>query len=202
MTVTNALGQQVTTTLPFYASASLLSPGLHTWSAEAGVVRRNWGVVSNDYGAFAASATYRRGLTDSLTIETHVEGTQDQLMAGGGIVANAFHLAAVNVAVAASTQGGRQGGELSVGIQRTGHTLSFGASAVLATSAFRDIAAMNGDPAPTRQIAANAAYQMGRWGSIGLAWVQVDRAASTTPVSIVGPRRPSRRLAGRNPQAP
>ena len=50
MSVTNALGQQVTTTLPFYASSNLLAPGLQTYSAEIGAVRRNWGVVSDDYG--------------------------------------------------------------------------------------------------------------------------------------------------------
>jgi outer membrane usher protein len=185
--VTNALGQQATTTLPFYASASLLSPGLDTWSLEAGWVRLNWGAVSNDYGASAASAAYRRGLTNDLTIEAHAEGTKDLFMAGGGIVANAFHLAVVNIGAAASNSQGHTAGEVSVGIQRTGQRLSLGASAIFAVADFRDIAAMNGDPAPTRQITANAAYSMGQWGSFGLAWAEVDRAAATVPVSIVGP---------------
>jgi outer membrane usher protein len=185
--VTNALGQQVTTTLPFYASASLLSPGLHTYSVEAGFVRRNWGLISNDYGTFAASGTYRRGLTDDITIEAHAEGTKGQFMGGGGIVANAFNFAVINLGGAASTAEGHSGGELSVGIERTGHTFSFGATAILATPGFRDIASLNGDPVPTRQITANAAYYMGHWGSVGLAWLQVDRPASTTLVSIVGP---------------
>lgn len=48
MTLTNALGRQVLTTLPFYASSSLLAPGLQTFAAQAGAVRRNWGVPSND----------------------------------------------------------------------------------------------------------------------------------------------------------
>jgi outer membrane usher protein len=168
--VTNALGQQVITTLPFYASASLLSPGLDTWSLEAGKVRLNWGTVSNDYGDYAASGTYRRGLTDDLTIEAHAEGTKDQFMAGGGIVANAFTFAVVNIGAAGSTSQGRTGGELSVGIQRLGQNFSFGATAILAAPAYRDVAAMNGDPTPTRQITANAAYSIGRWGSLGLAW--------------------------------
>jgi outer membrane usher protein len=185
--VTDALGRQVTTTLPFYASARLLSPGLDTWSVEAGWVRRNWGVVSNDYGSNAASGTYRRGLTDGLTVEAHAEGTKDQVMAGGGIVANAFHLAAVNIGGAASNSQGHTGGQVSVGIQRVGQRLSFGASAIFSAADFRDFAAMNGDPAPTRQITANAAYAMGRWGSVGLAWAQVDRPAATTSVGIIGP---------------
>jgi outer membrane usher protein len=108
-------------------------------------------------------------------------------MAGGGIVANAFNLAVVNLGGAASTAQGREGGELSVGIDRIGRTFSFGASAVLATPGFRDVAAMNDDPVPTRQITANAAYYMGRLGSIGVAWVQIDRPASATLVSLLGP---------------
>jgi outer membrane usher protein len=184
MTVTNALGQQVTTTLPFYASASLLAPGLTTYSLEAGAVRRDWGLVSNDYGGFAAAATYRHGLSNDLTIEAHGEGTQDQFMAAGGFVANAFDMAVINLGVAASIAAGRSGGEASVGIERTGRRFSFGASGVFATSDFRDIAAMNGDPAPIRQIGVNASVYFGKWGSVGVAYAQVDRKPLTSQVGV------------------
>jgi outer membrane usher protein len=184
MTVTNALGQQVTTTLPFYASASLLAPGLTTYSLEAGAVRRDWGLVSNDYGAFAAAVTFRRGLSNSLTVEAHGEGTQDQFMAAGGVVTNAFDWAVFNLGVAGSLAAGRSGGEVSVGIERVSHRVSFGASGVFATSDFRDIAAMNGDPAPIRQIGANASVYFGRWGSIGVAYAQVDRKPLAVQVGV------------------
>jgi outer membrane usher protein len=188
LTVTNALGQQVTTTLPFYASSLLLAPGLHTYSVETGWVRLNWGVISDQYGAFAGSGTYRLGLTDHLTIEGHAEGTKGQVMAGGGIVANAFDFAIINLGGAASRSQGVTGGELSVGVQRLGHTFSFGASAVLATTGFRDIASMNADPAPTRQITANASLSFGKWGTAGLAWLDVDRpAAAASQVGLTGP---------------
>jgi outer membrane usher protein len=187
LSVTNALGQQVTTTLPFYASPNLLAPGLHTYSLEAGFVRLNWGVVSNDYGAFAASGTYRRGLTDDVTIEAHAEGTKGQFMAGGGLVANAFNFAVVNLGAAASTAQGHGGGELSVGIERMGRVFSFGASGVFATSDFRDIAAMNGEPVPLRQLSANATAYLGKWGSLGVAYVQVDQPTVRSQVSVTGP---------------
>ena len=38
MTVTNALGQQVTVNQPFYASSALLAPGLQALSVQAGAV--------------------------------------------------------------------------------------------------------------------------------------------------------------------
>lgn len=187
VTVTNALGQQVTSTQPFYASPTLLSADLDTYAIDAGFVRRNWGVVSNDYGPFAASGTYRRGLNDMLTVEAHAEGTQDQFMAGGGLVINVFNLAAVNLDGAASTAGGHTGGQLAVGLQRTGQQFSFGVSAILATPGFRDTAAMNGDPVPTSQITANASLYLGEWGTIGAAWLEVNRPATSSLVGLTGP---------------
>jgi len=61
MTVTNAMGQQVNVTQSFYASSTLLAPGLKTFAVQSGLVRRNWGTVSNDYGRMAGAAIIRRG---------------------------------------------------------------------------------------------------------------------------------------------
>ena len=180
VTVTDAVGRQVTTTLPFYASPTLLAQGLNTYSLEAGVVRRNWGVLSNDYGSGAGSATWRAGLSNSLTVEAHAEGTSGQVMAGAGVVAEAFNAAVVNFAVGASSASGHQGGIVSVGVDRLARGFSFGASGVFATSGYRDIAAMNGDPVPIRQISANVGLSLGRWGSAGLAFTMTDRDALST----------------------
>ena len=98
MTVTNTLGQQVTVTQPFYASSSLLAPGLQTFALQAGPVRRNWGTVSNDYGKIAGAGIYRRGLTSKFTIEANVEGTPGTMLAGAGGVQQIGHLGVVNFA--------------------------------------------------------------------------------------------------------
>lgn len=181
MTVTNALGQQVSTTLPFYASTDLLAPDLQTFSIETGFVRRDWGIVSDDYGDLAGSATYRDGISPNVTFETHAEGTSGQFMGGAGLVANAFDLGVVNLAVAASTASGNTGEQISIGAQRIGPIFSFGVSAQFATHDFRDIAAMNGDPVPLRQISASAGVNLPRWGSFGVAYADVDREALQLP---------------------
>lgn len=187
MTLTDALGHQVTTTLPFYTSADLLAPGLQTYSVEAGAVRRNWGLLSNDYGNIAAAGTYRRGLSPNITIEAHAEGTKGQFMAGGGLVMNVFDLGVVNLAVAASAGSGRTGTQFSIGAQRIGPVFSLGASAIIASRDFRDIAAMNGDPVPRRQISANAGLSLGRFGSIGVAYIAIDRDTRPAPISFFAP---------------
>src|SRR6185437_5134124 len=109
MSVTNALGQQVTTELPFYASSELLAPGLQTYSAEIGFVRKNWGVVSNDYGSLAGVVAYRRGLTPDLTIEAHGEATRGHFMAGAGGVLSVGNFAVANLAIAGSGASGNTG---------------------------------------------------------------------------------------------
>jgi outer membrane usher protein len=195
LTVTNALGQQVTSTLPFYASLSLLAPGLHTYSVEGGFLRRNWGSISNDYGEFAASGSYRRGLTDFVTIEAHAEGTPHQGMVGAGVVANLFNLAVANLDGSGSFGRG-SGGEIAVGLQRTDRRFSFGVSAILATHGFSDLAATEGDPVPTRQITASASAALGKWGTLGVAWAQIDQpgflslGSVSAPPPIIPPAKP------------
>ena len=120
MTVTNALGQQVTVAQPFYASSSLLAPGLHSFAVEAGWVRRNWGVVSNDYGKIAATGMFRTGVTPKFTFEASAEGTPGAVMAGAGGVAQIGNLGVLNFSAAASGGGGHVGGLASAGAQRIG----------------------------------------------------------------------------------
>jgi outer membrane usher protein len=184
MMVTNALGQQVNVTQPFYASSALLAPGLQTFSAQVGLVRRNWGVVSNDYGKLAGVANYRRGLSSRLTIEGSAEATPGTVMAGGGVVANVGNIALLNIAAAASTGSGRTGMQFSVGTQRIGKVFSLSASAIIADSNFQDVAAINGDPVPRKQLNGSAGLSLRRLGSVGVAYAGVDVDISPNPIEL------------------
>jgi outer membrane usher protein len=184
MTVTNALGQQIAVEQPFYASSSLLAPDLQTYSVETGFVRRNWSILSNDYGSFAGAATYRRGLTDDLTLEGHAEATDGLFMAGAGGVVNIANLAVANLGIAGSTGPGYEGAQLSAGIQHLDPLFSAGVSAILATRNFGDIAAVNGDPIARFQVAANIGFSLGRFGSLGIAYTGIERADQPSPVLV------------------
>ncbi len=186
LTLTNALGRQVVTTLPFYASADLLAPGLQTFSAQAGAVRRNWGQLSNDYGQGAASATWRRGLSPNLTIESSAEATPGTVMAGAGAVVNVGNLAVLNVAAAASSGSANRGTRLSAGVQRVGGLFSFDTSLALANQSFRDIAAVNGDPVPRMQFNASGGLSLGALGSLGISYTRVKRDTAVTSFALPG----------------
>ena len=188
MTVTNALGQQVTVSQPFYASSSLLAPGLQTFAVQSGLVRRNWGSASFDYGKIAGTAMYRRGLTPKFTVEASAEGTPGTILAGAGGVQQIGHYGVVNFAAAGSSGWGHSGVQLAAGAQRIGRVFSLGGTAILATRGYRDVAAMNGDGTARKQISAFASLYTRRAGSFGLAYGGIDQDAppiqiTTTPIA-------------------
>jgi outer membrane usher protein len=76
--VRDALGREQVITSSFYSSPQVLSRGLQQYSITAGLVRERYAVANFDYGKWAASGSYRRGLTDFLTVETHGEYLQDE----------------------------------------------------------------------------------------------------------------------------
>lgn len=175
-TVTDALGRQVVTELPFYTSPTLLAPRLQVYSAEVGFVRRNWGLSSNDYNSLALSVSYRRGLTNYLTLEGHVEGSRGLAMTGVGAALNLANMAIAHAAVAVSRRSGRTGTQVAAAVERITHRYSFGVSAILASPDYRDIAAINGDPVTRFQLNANASLLLSRVGSIGIAYTEVKRS--------------------------
>jgi len=182
VSVTNALGQQVTMTQPFYASSALLSPGLHTFAVQAGVARLSWGTVSNEYGKMAGTAVYRRGLTSRFTVEGAAEGTPGATMAGAGGVFQVGTLGVINFAAAGSTGSAGLGGQFSAGAQRIGRVFSLGASTMFGNRNYRDVASMNGDGVARKQLSAFTSLSLKRFGSAGAAYGGFDEDAAPVPV--------------------
>lgn len=183
LSMTNALGQQVVVTQPFYASSALLAPGLQTFAVQAGPVRRKWGSVSNDYGKVAGIGSYRRGLSPKFTIEGSAEGTPGTFVGGAGGVTQIGTLGVLNFSAAGSFGPGGSGGQISAGTQRIGRLFSLGASATMASRKYWDIASFNGDGVVRRQVSAFTSLSFRRFGSTGLAYAGVNQDASPHPLT-------------------
>lgn len=182
MTMTNAQGGQVTVTQPFYGGSLLLAKGLQTFAGQAGLVRRNWGVASNDYGKLASTMYYRRGLSQSFTAEATAEATPGAYMAGAGGAATLWNRAMLNLDVAASDGSGGVGELISAGVQHIGTVFSMGGSAILASRNYRDVASMNGVPNQRKQISAFGGLTLRHLGSLGLAYAAISQDPS--PVQV------------------
>jgi outer membrane usher protein len=85
LVVRDLLGRQIVSDQNYYASSQLLRKGLHSFSYEAGFLRRNFASRSNDYGAAMASATHRYGISDNVTSEAVVQATKETQLAGAGL---------------------------------------------------------------------------------------------------------------------
>ncbi len=193
--VQDALGRQTAVTLPFYASTTLLKPGLASYSVELGAVRQNYGLANDTYTDAALSGSVRYGQYDWLTLEGHGEATDGLTLLGAGAALQVGRIGIANAAVSASSgRGGvpnsggapARGGQVASGFQRLSHSLSFGVSGTVATGGYRDLAAVNGEPVPELSLNASVGYQLGKWGSIGLAYVSQRSRAQPAGQSVGG----------------
>jgi len=82
---TDALGRQQIFMQDFYLSTDLLMQGLSDYSVTLGALREDFGLENFHYGDFAATATWRYGLNDDLTVESHAEYSGDVVMASGSM---------------------------------------------------------------------------------------------------------------------
>lgn len=118
LVVEDALGNRTEQDLTLAAPPTLLAKGLFSFSAAAGLPRRNYGVKSFDYARTPVGAvTGRAGVADWLTLEAHAEGGTEVLNGGIGAVAALGHLGTVEGAVAASRSGARSGFLVSGGLR-------------------------------------------------------------------------------------
>lgn len=178
--VTNALGVQTLTTVPFYIASDLLKSGLTSYSLEGGAARHSYGLASDSYGSGAFSASTRHGLTDWLTVEGHGEATDGIGTAGAGVAVRVGMLGVLSGAAAVShgqrgdgfvLAGPASGALFSVGFQRATRHYSISASATQASQGYRDVATAEGSAHPRQTVVVNFGLPLGRLGALNLTYI-------------------------------
>ena len=140
MRVRDIAGREEIISQRFYASAALLSPGLSDFSFEGGFLRQNFGRESNDYGDFFGSASYRIGLTPTLTAEGNAQVQQGGLTLISGGVNSAFAgIGTVTMAQAYSQSDAGDGFQSLLGFERRSGRHSFALRTQAASENFRQV---------------------------------------------------------------
>jgi len=117
--VTDLLGRESIINQSYYFSPRLLAKDLSDFSVEAGLLRENYGRLSNDYdnkGFIAGTSRY--GLTSALTGELRFEGQQHRQALGANVVALLGNVATIEAAVATARTDHRQGNHYLFGLER------------------------------------------------------------------------------------
>jgi outer membrane usher protein len=184
--VRDALGREQVVTQPFYSSTTLLAQGLSQYSVNLGKIRDDYGLASDLYGPMLGEVSYRRGITDSFTLEGHGEYLAGDSHAAG--VNAAFGVGRIGVINFTAANGGDSSGSgwlSGVGIEHRGRNTSFIASSSWATRDFSQV----GEPLdPAMRIRQRSLLQtgtgLGRFGSLSLAYVHQTYRDSPTQQTL------------------
>ncbi len=182
---TDALGRQVSTTLPFYVTSDLLNAGLSDGAVTLGSLRRNYGIKNFDYGPAAGSGSYRYGMTDWLTLEGHAEGAEELALGGAGTVVKLGRFGVVNSAYTRSHMRGEDGGQINWGYQYSTSTFSVATQHTRRDREFGNLAlydqptVYDENDKPIASLSRNTdqyslTFNLGQYGNIGTAWIGVE----------------------------
>ena len=172
--LTDAFGRATSLDYSLYdVQQRMLQQGLSDWSVDLGAVRQNYGLTSFDYASDpAASGTWRYGLNNSLTVETHAESTRGLVTAGAGAVWLIGQQGGVATgALAHSSYEGRQGSLFNVGYSWRDNRFNFALEGTRTQGEYRDVASLNGAAAPDRTGRASVGYGTELLGSFGLSYL-------------------------------
>ena len=181
---TDAAGRQVRSELPFYVTSELLKPGMSDGAITLGAIRRNYGIDNFDYGPAVGSASLRYGITDYLTLETHMEGAEELALGGGGAVVKLGQFGVVNGALTQSRMRGASGQQVNWGYQYNTSRFSLATQHTRRDTGFGNLALYD---APVRYDEFmqpiyslsrsvdqySLSVGMGDYGSLGAAWIGV-----------------------------
>ncbi|WP_103734601.1 fimbria/pilus outer membrane usher protein [Pseudomonas sp. GZJR-8] len=175
---TDALGRQVSTTVPFYVTSTLLQQGLTDFSVAAGTLRRDYTLRDFGYGPGITSGTFRYGYSDSLTLESHAEASSDLTLGGLGANLRLGNFGVLNTALSQSQFDSRSGQQLSLGYQYNSTRYSLMYQRVERRDDYADLTLVDTPYASLskRSEQVTLSLNLQRFGSLGLGYFDVQAA--------------------------
>ena len=183
--VTDALGRTTQTSVSLYVDYQRLAAGLTDFSVEAGLLRRGFGVDSGDYGRDpVASASWRRGLTDTVTVEAHGEAGPGLQLGGMGVAWAPWNRFGVITGSLARSAGDASGTQIGAGYQWLGPIFGIDLYAQRADAGYRDLGALDGGGRTLRAQDRATAFTRIPRGSASVSYLRA-RDADDLPTRIV-----------------
>lgn len=141
----DAAGHETQTSFSFYASPSLLKPGLFDFSFEAGVPRVGYGTSLDAYvDKPVASASWRQGVFDWLTLESHAEAGGGLANGGLGAIVRTWGFGVLSLSAAGSRYGESKGVQGYASYEARFGPVTVNASSQMTLGPYDDLASMTG----------------------------------------------------------
>lgn len=141
LVVTDVTGHQVLSDTSFIADGAMLAKGYVDFSAELGMPHLYYGTKPFEYDhSVVGSTTVRYGLTDSVTVQGHVETGKGLRNISGGLRASIFEDNLVSIAAGNSQHRSASGSLLYASLDIPRSKVVFHASSQRTFGIFRDLA--------------------------------------------------------------
>jgi outer membrane usher protein len=176
LVIRDALGVERRVTSSYYVSSRLLSQGLSAWSLEGGAERRDYGIRNFSYRNPFAAGSYRRGITDWLSLEGRTELSGDVQMVGAGANIVWPAIGEFGVAGAVSRGGDGKGSLYRVFFSRITPGWNIAVSYQRASRNFDQLGIYRDEERITRQLQASGGVALGRWGNLGVVYTDLEYA--------------------------
>jgi outer membrane usher protein len=185
--VRDLLGREQIVEQSVLGSSMLLSPNLNDYSFEFGRLRRSYGAASDDYGELFSSLTWRRGLSDTLTAEAHLEASENRAVAASvGAAVNVGRLGIVSLTAIGSDHQRGAGSAWSLAIQRPGQRVTTAVVAQYSSPEFWQLGQLSTDKRSRLSASAIVGVPLGHAGSINVAYLKRSfHERASEPIEIV-----------------
>jgi outer membrane usher protein len=190
MVVTDVMGRQQVISESYIRSNQLLRKSVTEFAYEAGSPRLQYGVKSNAYSSVFGAATYRRGITNKLTIEGRGEVQPDSETAGIGAVYGLRGLGLVSAGVAGSLSSGHSGDLVYAEFSQSRRSFGFGGRVQRATEDFRQVGLGKQERATKMLMQGEVSKALGNHGTVAVGYLrrdgrtELDVRALTASVSL------------------
>ena len=154
LVVRDLLGRETIVRQSYYSSPRLLASGLSDFSFEAGRLRAGYGSSDDTYTDPFGAATWRQGLTASLTGEARIEVERDRQAAGVELSGLLGSWAVGRASVAQSRGTNSTGWRLGAGLERSTSAGGGSLSWEQYSSGFSQLAQVPGETRPRQRLQA------------------------------------------------
>jgi outer membrane usher protein len=182
---TNAVGRQVTTTIPFYVASNLLKKHLVDYAFSSGKLRQDFGIKNFSYAQWATSLDARYGLQDWWTLEAKAEYADAVQLAGLGSVFRLWNFGTVNAAYAQSKQL-QHGHQYTFGYSYNQNRFGFSINHSQRDAQFRDLASLASSDLVSvysqKFSTAQSYFALPKAGTFGLSYLQTQAKTSANKI--------------------
>ena len=187
MVVTDVLGRQQIITQSYMNTPQLLRRGVNEYTYEAGSLRRDFGMASDDYGSAFFAGSERHGFSKALTVDGRLEATAHQQTVGAGAEYGWFPFGVISGEFAASHSDMGPGGLVYVSFQHSSRILGYSGTVQVASSTFQQLGMVADQRAAKLQAQFQVTHTIGRRGSVSLGYLRQENRAYTDSVQPTKP---------------